>query len=78
MSAIKSACRSDYQQNCAGVPTGGAAALSCLEKNKANLSANCQKAVSAASGAAAPEGDDAADQRHGEALELAEIAREDG
>jgi hypothetical protein len=60
VSAIKSACRSDYQQNCAGVPTGGAAALSCLEKNKANLSANCQKAVSAASGAAAPEGDDAA------------------
>jgi Cysteine rich repeat len=53
VAAIRSACRSDYQQNCAGVPTGGAAALSCLEKNKANLSANCQKAVNAASGAAA-------------------------
>jgi hypothetical protein len=53
VAAIRSACRSDYQQNCAGVPTGGAAALSCLEKNKANLSANCQKAVSAASGAPA-------------------------
>src|ERR1700730_10361567 len=49
VAAIRSACRSDYQQNCAGVPTGGAAALSCLEKNKANLSASCQKAVSAAS-----------------------------
>jgi len=35
------------------VPSGGAAALSCLEKNKANLSANCQKAVNAAGGAAA-------------------------
>jgi len=61
VAAIRSACRSDYQQNCAGVPTGGAAALSCLEKNKANLSANCQKAVSAAGGgAAAPAGGDAA------------------
>ena len=58
--AIRSACRNDYQQNCAGVPTGGAAALSCLEKNQANLSANCQKAVSAAGGAAAPAGGDAA------------------
>jgi hypothetical protein len=47
VAAIRSACRSDYQQNCAGVPTGGAAALSCLQKNKENLSANCQRAVSA-------------------------------
>jgi hypothetical protein len=54
VAAIRSACRSDYQKNCAGVPTGGAAALSCLEKNKANLSPNCQKAVSAAGGTAAP------------------------
>jgi hypothetical protein len=54
VAAIRSACRSDYQENCAGVPTGGAAALSCLEKNKANLSPNCQKAVSAAGGTAAP------------------------
>src|SRR5471030_202767 len=50
VTAIRSACRNDYQQNCAGVPTGGAAALSCLEKNKAKLSANCEKAVSAAAG----------------------------
>ncbi len=54
VAAIRSACRSDYQQNCAGVPTGGAAALSCLEKNKANLSASCQKAVNAVGGTAAP------------------------
>jgi hypothetical protein len=52
IAAIRSACRSDYQRNCAGVPTGGAAALQCLEKNKANLSGSCQKAVSAASGGA--------------------------
>jgi hypothetical protein len=60
VSAIRSACRGDYQQHCAGVPTGGAAALSCLEKNKAQLSENCQKAVSAASGAEAPAGGEAA------------------
>lgn len=52
VAAIRSACRSDYQKNCAGVPTGGAAALSCLEKNKSKLSAPCQQAVNAASGGA--------------------------
>jgi len=60
VSAIRSACRNDYQQHCAGVPTGGAAALNCLEKNKAKLSANCEKAVNAAGdGAKTPAGDDA-------------------
>jgi hypothetical protein len=53
IAAIRSACRSDYRQNCAGVPTGGAAALQCLQKNKSKLSANCEQAVSAASGGAA-------------------------
>jgi hypothetical protein len=52
ISAIRSACRSDYPKVCAGVPTGGAPALQCLEKNKAKLSAGCEKAVSAASGGA--------------------------
>ncbi|MGH6642863.1 MAG: hypothetical protein ACRED3_09225, partial [Bradyrhizobium sp.] len=33
VSAIRSACRSDYPKVCAGVPTGGAPALQCLEKN---------------------------------------------
>jgi hypothetical protein len=51
--AIRSACRSDYQRDCAGVPTGGAAALQCLEKNKANVSGGCEKAVNAASGGTA-------------------------
>jgi hypothetical protein len=60
-SAISSACRSDYPKVCAGVPTGGAAALQCLEKNKAKLSANCEKAVAAmASGGAATGGGAAA------------------
>jgi hypothetical protein len=53
ISAIKSACRSDYPKVCAGVPTGGAPALQCLENNKARLSAGCEKAVAAASGGSA-------------------------
>ncbi|THD60039.1 MAG: hypothetical protein E7813_24010 [Bradyrhizobium sp.] len=52
--AIRSACRSDYQRTCAGVPTGGAAALDCLATNKSKLSASCQRAVSAAGGGATP------------------------
>jgi hypothetical protein len=53
IAAIRSNCRSDYPKVCAGVPTGGAAALECLEKNKAKLSAACGKAVAAAGGGAA-------------------------
>ena len=51
ISAIRTACRSDYPKVCAGVPTGGAPALQCLEKNNAKLSPACGKAVAAASGA---------------------------
>ena len=54
ISAIRSACRGDYPKVCAGVPTGGAPALECLEKNKAKVSAACAKAVAAAGGGAAP------------------------
>jgi hypothetical protein len=53
VSAIKANCRSDYPKVCAGVPTGGAAALQCLEKNKAKLSSACEKAVAAAGGGGA-------------------------
>jgi len=57
ISAIRSACRSDYPKVCAGVPTGGAPALQCLEKNKSKVSAGCQKAVAAVgSGGGAPAG----------------------
>ena len=52
--AIKSQCRSDYMAHCSSVPPGGEASLQCLEKNKAKLSAGCEKAVSAASGGGAP------------------------
>jgi hypothetical protein len=54
VAAIRSACRSDYQKVCAGVPTGGAPALQCLEQNKAKVSAPCAQAVNAASGGTAP------------------------
>src|ERR1700759_2530679 len=50
ISAIKSNCRSDYPKVCAGVPTGGEAALDCLEKNKGKVSAACAKAVAAVGG----------------------------
>ena len=50
ISAIKSSCRGDYPKVCAGVPTGGEAALECLEKNKARVSSACAKAVAAVGG----------------------------
>lgn len=52
VSAIRGACRSDYPKLCAGVPTGGAPALQCLEKNKAKASAACQQAVNGGGGTA--------------------------
>ena len=54
ISAIRSACRSDYPRVCAGVPTGGAAALQCLERNTSKVSAACAQAVNAAGGGATP------------------------
>ena len=60
ISAIRSACRSDYPKVCAGVPTGGAPALQCLEKNKAKLSPACEKAVAAAGGGGAAPAEGAA------------------
>ena len=53
ISAIRSACRGDYPKVCAGVPTGGAPALECLEKNKAKVSAACGNALATASGGSA-------------------------
>ena len=52
VSTIRSACRGDYPKVCAGVPTGGAPALECLEKNKTSVSPACSKALAAASGGA--------------------------
>jgi hypothetical protein len=54
ISAVRSNCRSEYSKVCAGVPTGGAPALQCLQKNEAKLSARCKNAVIAATGAGVP------------------------
>ena len=51
--AIRQNCRGDYGSVCAGVPTGGQAALACLQQNMARLSPPCQQAVGAAGGGAA-------------------------
>jgi hypothetical protein len=51
--AIRQSCRSDYQAHCASVPTGGSAALQCLQQNLSSLSPSCQTAVSAVSGGSA-------------------------
>jgi hypothetical protein len=45
--AIRQSCRGDYEARCASVPTGGAAALQCLQANIASLSPACQAAVGA-------------------------------
>lgn len=47
LSAIRSACRSDFMSRCAGVQPGGAEALQCLQRNRAQLSPACQGAVAA-------------------------------
>lgn len=48
--AIRSNCVSDYRAHCSGVPTGGMAALVCLEQHQTSLSPACQSAVKAVEG----------------------------
>ena len=50
LNAIRQACRGDYQTYCSSVPTGGKAALACLQQNAASLSPPCQNAVGAIGG----------------------------
>ncbi|MSQ68959.1 MAG: hypothetical protein EXR83_12385 [Gammaproteobacteria bacterium] len=50
-SAIRQACRADFQSHCTGVPTGGQEALACLVANAATLTPPCQQALQAVSGA---------------------------
>ena len=49
LSAIRSGCRGDYKAHCSSVPTGGAAALQCLQQHAAQTSAGCQQALRAVS-----------------------------
>src|SRR5882724_10685772 len=48
--AIRQSCRADYRSYCASVPTGGMAALQCLQGHLADLSPPCQSAVGAVAG----------------------------
>jgi hypothetical protein len=52
INTIKQSCRSDYMNVCASVPTGGRAALQCLQQHQSNVSASCQDALSAIGGGA--------------------------
>jgi hypothetical protein len=56
--AIRQACQSDFMSRCRGVQPGGQAALACLQRNAARLSAGCKQALSALG--AAPAGKPAA------------------
>ncbi len=55
-SAIRAACRSDFISHCSGVTPGGSAALQCLQRNAASLSAGCKGALAAVSGGGASAG----------------------
>ena len=46
-SAIRSACRGDYANVCANVPTGGKEALQCLQQHQSEVSTKCQDALAA-------------------------------
>jgi hypothetical protein len=52
--AIRQSCQSDFMSRCAGVQPGGADALRCLQRNAAQLSPNCQRAVAALGGGVPP------------------------
>jgi hypothetical protein len=52
--AVKQSCRTDYQSYCSGVPTGGSAALQCLQGHMTSLSPDCQAAVGAVAGGGSP------------------------
>jgi hypothetical protein len=52
INTVKQSCRSDYMNVCASVPTGGRAALQCLQQHQSDVSAPCQSALAAIGGAA--------------------------
>lgn len=60
-SAIKSACRGDYQQVCANVPPGTKDSLQCLVQHSQQVSPGCRDALApAASSSSAPTASSAA------------------
>ena len=57
--ALRANCVKDFRHNCSGVPTGGMAALVCLEEHVDKLSSGCKTAVRAVQGAPASTSDQA-------------------
>jgi hypothetical protein len=56
LSAVRSACRSDFIAHCSGVQPGGRDALLCLERNTAEISQSCRSALAPiVAGAAGPD-----------------------
>ena len=47
INGIKANCRSDYPTYCSGVPTGGSAALECLQRNAGSVSNACRQSLAA-------------------------------
>jgi hypothetical protein len=47
LGAIRAACRADFMAHCPGVQPGGPAALQCLQRNSARVTASCQTALAA-------------------------------
>jgi hypothetical protein len=52
ISAIRTACRSDFISHCSGVQPRSRAALQCLERNTAEVSKRCQDALAGLGGSA--------------------------
>jgi hypothetical protein len=52
-SAIKSACRGDYQRVCASVPPGTKDSLQCLVQHSGEVSSGCRDALAPAAGSSA-------------------------
>ncbi len=52
--ALSSACSDDFVAHCSKVKPGSPAALACLQRNSASLSAKCQTALRAVGGGPAP------------------------
>ena len=53
--AIRQSCAADYRAHCASVPTGGSAALACLQQNAASATPACQQALATIGREAAPQ-----------------------
>jgi hypothetical protein len=47
MKAIRFTCRREFANNCRGVPSGGAKAIDCLQRNAGKLTPDCKTSLAA-------------------------------